>query len=159
MLGMDARHNQVDRDFFLRFFQSQGLATMVDLKDVGAFEPSLLPWHIDGSLSQETQLLNREKRSHTGPFGLLLQRLEEKAPSNGISRGKRQPRYQAHSTNLSGQHGWPQGRSQSRSLTNSREILHAQHKDRSRGITKGCMKNWPFGWPLGRGTLKNASSC
>ena len=29
----------MDRDFLLRFFQSQGLATVADLQDVGAFEP------------------------------------------------------------------------------------------------------------------------
>ncbi len=48
LLGIDARINQVDRDFFLRFFQSLGLATVVDLKDVGAFEP--LPIYLRTSL-------------------------------------------------------------------------------------------------------------
>ena len=36
LLGLDSRLSQVDRDFLLRFFQSQGLATVADLQELDA---------------------------------------------------------------------------------------------------------------------------
>ena len=36
-----------------------------------------------------------------------------------VSAQEKKPRYRAHSSNLSGPHGWPQGRGRSRSLKNS----------------------------------------
>ena len=38
LLGIDRRISQVDRGYLLRFFQSLGLDTVDDLKDVALFE-------------------------------------------------------------------------------------------------------------------------
>ena len=119
LLGIDRRISQVDRDFLLRFFQSQGLDTVVDLKDVAAFEP--LPDYLRTSL-EAYQKRHGYEAAKSGAMrailGCLLKRLEEEVPSLGIGKGKKS-RYRAHRSNLSGLHGWSQGRGRSRSPKNS----------------------------------------
>ena len=90
LLCIDARISQMDRDFLLRFFQSLGLATVVDLKDVGAFE--LLPIYLRTSL-EAYQKKHGYEAAKSGAMratlDCLLNRLEETAPSNGIGTGKK----------------------------------------------------------------------
>ena len=78
LLGIDARISQVDRDFFLRFFQSLGFAT--------------LPNYLRTSL-EAYQKKHGYEAAKSGAMratlGRLLKRLEEKAPSNGIGTGKK----------------------------------------------------------------------
>ena len=57
LLGIDARISQVDRDLFL-------FLSVARIRHV-----TQLPAHIVGSLSKETRLRSREKRSHAGHFG------------------------------------------------------------------------------------------
>ena len=100
----------MDRDFLLRFFQSQGLDTVVDLKDVAAFEP--LPDYLRTSL-EAYQKRHGYEAAKSGAMrailGRLLKRLEEETPSKGIVKGQK-TRYLAHRSNLPGSNGWSQGR-------------------------------------------------
>ena len=119
LLGIDRRISQVDRDFLLRFFQSLGLDTVVDLKDVAVFEP--LPDYLRTSLEAYQKSHGYEvvkSGAMRAILGCLLKRLEEEAPSKGIGQGQK-TRYRAHCSNLPGSHGWSQGRGRSRSTKTS----------------------------------------
>jgi len=113
LLVLDRRSSQVDRGYLLRFFQSLGLDTVDDLKDVALFE----------SLSDYLRTsLEAYQKSHgyeglksgamRAMLGCLLKRLEVGAPSKGIGTGQKM-RYRRPCRKLPGLHGWPQCRGRS----------------------------------------------
>ena len=159
LLVLDRRSSQVDRGYLLRFFQSLGLDTVDDLKDVALFE----------SLSDYLRTsLEAYQKSHgyeglksgamRAILGCLLKRLEVGAPSKGIGTGQKM-RYRRPCRKLPGLHGWPQCRGWSAVRRLVAQVLQVHYGGRGCRIIGDRVQSRPFGWQLWRGTPINVSSC